>query len=86
MTDLAQGGALGLGQQEPAFQLGFEDAVLGGEIFIAQQELLIDRPGDVGENASPVHLLLRAGFRYKIGIVGVVRRGEQPVDRPPKIK
>ena len=38
MTDLAQGGALGLGQQEPAFQLGFEDAVLGGEIFIAEQE------------------------------------------------
>ncbi len=55
MADLAQGGPLGVGQQESAFQLGFEDAVLGGEIFIAQQELLIDRPGDVGEHASPIH-------------------------------
>ncbi len=32
MADLAQGGALSLGQQQPAFQLGLEDAVLGGEI------------------------------------------------------
>ena len=34
--------------QSAATELGFEDAILGGEVFIAEQELLIDRSGDVG--------------------------------------
>ena len=59
MTDLAQGGALGLGQQQPAFQLGLEDAVLGGEILIAQQELLVDRPGYVGARSEAIRPMTR---------------------------
>ncbi len=33
--------------QLSAFQLGFEDAVFRCEVFIAQQELLVDRPGSI---------------------------------------
>jgi len=35
--------------------MGLEDAILGGQILIAKQELLVHRPGDVGEQADPVH-------------------------------
>ncbi len=48
-------------------------------VLIARQQFLIHRSCDVGENASPVHVLLRVGSRCKVGIVRVVTRGERRV-------
>jgi hypothetical protein len=75
------------GLSDQTWRLGTElletpSTSLTDKILIARQKFLIHRSCGVGENASPVHLLLRAGSRYKNGIVGVVRRSEQPVDRP----
>jgi len=55
MTDLAERGSLGVRELEPSFQLGLQDPVFGGQIFVPRQELLIHRPRDVGQDASPIH-------------------------------
>jgi hypothetical protein len=39
----------------PLFQLGFQDAVFGGQIFVPRQQLLVYRPGDAGQDARPIH-------------------------------
>ncbi len=82
MTDFSERRSLGVREQEPSLELAFEDSVLSDKILIARQQLLIHRSYDLGKNASPVHLRLRPGSRYKISIAGVVRWGEQPGDRP----
>src|SRR6266508_1140794 len=55
MTDLAERGSLGIRELQPPLQLCFQDAVFGGQIFISQQQLLVHRPGDVGQDARPIH-------------------------------
>jgi len=55
MTNFAQRGSLGVRKLQPSFQLGFEDAVFRCQIFISRQQLLIHRPGDVGQDARPIH-------------------------------
>jgi hypothetical protein len=55
--NLGQGGLFTLGKQQTALDLRFENAVLGGQILVPQQELLIDRSCDVGEHACPNHLV-----------------------------
>jgi hypothetical protein len=47
-----------LGKQQTALDLRFENTVLGGQILVPQQELLIDRSCVVGEHACPNHLWL----------------------------
>jgi hypothetical protein len=32
-----------------------EDTILSGQILVAQEKFLINRPGDVGEESLPVH-------------------------------
>src|SRR6516225_3761301 len=41
----------------PTLQLASQDLVLSGEIFIPQQQLLVQRPADVGQDACPLHEL-----------------------------
>ena len=55
MTDLAERGSIGVRQLQPALQLGLQDAVFSGQIFITRQQLLVDRPGNVGQHARPIH-------------------------------
>src|SRR5262249_38084627 len=55
MTDLAERGSIGVRQLQPALQLGLQDAVFGGQIFITRQQLLVDRPGNAGQHARPIH-------------------------------
>src|SRR6202140_2687082 len=55
--NLGQGGLFTVGQQQTALDLHFENAVLGSQILVPQQELLIDRSCDVGEHACPNHLV-----------------------------
>jgi hypothetical protein len=44
-------------QQSRRSTIFLENAVLGGQILVPQQELLIDRSCDVGEHACPNHLV-----------------------------
>src|ERR1022692_2706707 len=55
MTDLTERGSLGVRELQPPFQLGFQDAVFGGQIFVPRQQLLVYRPGDIGQDARPIH-------------------------------
>src|SRR5215467_5174026 len=49
--------SLGVRELRPTLQLASQDLVLSGEIFIPQQQLLVYRPADVGEDACPLHEL-----------------------------
>ena len=55
MTDLAEHASLGVRKLEPTIQLHLEDAVLGGQIFVPRQQLLMHRPRHVGQDARPIH-------------------------------
>ena len=55
MTDLAERGSLDVRELQPPVQLGLQDAVFGGQIFVPRQQLLVHRPGDVGQDARPIH-------------------------------
>ena len=39
---------------EPAGEVGSEDAVLGRQVFVAQQQFLVDEARHKGQNACPV--------------------------------
>ena len=56
MADLGERGSFGVGELQPPFQLGFQDAIFGGQIFIPRQQLLVHRPRGEGQDAHPVHL------------------------------
>ena len=55
MTDLAERASLGVRQLQPTSQLRLEDAVLGGQIFVPPQQILVHRPRHVGQDARPIH-------------------------------
>src|ERR1700730_4648516 len=55
MTDLAERLSLGVREFQPPPQLRLEDAVLGRQVFIPRQQLLVHRPGHVGQDARPIH-------------------------------
>ncbi len=55
MTDLAQHASLGVRELQPTFQLRLEDAVLGSQVFVPRQQLLVHRPRHVGQDARPIH-------------------------------
>jgi hypothetical protein len=49
MSDLGQRGPFSVGKEQPALDLGFKNPVFSDERFIAQQQFLIDRSGDIGQ-------------------------------------
>jgi len=55
MTNFSQSGSFSIGKVQPALDLGFENAIFSHEIFIAQEQFLVDRSGDIGQQARPVH-------------------------------
>ena len=55
MTNLAQRGLLGVREHQSAFQLVFQDAVFGSQIFVPGQQLLVHRLCEVGQDARPIH-------------------------------
>ena len=55
MTDLAERDPLGVRELQSTFQLGLQDAVFGGQIFVPRQQLLVHRPRDVGQDARQLH-------------------------------
>ena len=52
--DLGQGGSLRIRQPKPGWQVGSEDAILGHQVFVAQQQLLVDEARHKGQKARPV--------------------------------
>jgi hypothetical protein len=55
MTNLAQRGSLGVGELQPLFQPGLQDAIFGGQIFVPRQQLLVHHASHVGQDARPIH-------------------------------
>jgi hypothetical protein len=60
LGDLAQGGSLGVRQPQAGWKLGSEDAILGGEVFIAEQQLLINEARHKGKQARPVESIVHS--------------------------
>jgi len=52
--DLGQGGSLRIRQPEAGRQVSSEDAILGREVLIAQQQFLIDETCHKWQQACPV--------------------------------
>jgi hypothetical protein len=55
MANFAQLRSLGVRELQPPVQLAPQDSVFCGQILIPQQQLLIHRPRDEGQNACPLH-------------------------------
>jgi hypothetical protein len=55
--DLRQGGSLGIRQAESGGQVCSENAILGRQVFISQQQFLIDKTCDKGQNACPMKMI-----------------------------
>jgi hypothetical protein len=52
--DLGQSGSLGIRQAEPGRQVSSEDPILGHQVFVSQQQFLIDEFRHVSQQACPV--------------------------------
>jgi hypothetical protein len=55
MTNLAERGSRSVREHQSAFQLAFQDAVFGDQIFVPGQQLSVHRPCDVSQDARPIH-------------------------------
>ena len=53
LADLSKGGSLGVGKAHTGRKVRSEDPIFGDQIFILEQEFLIDQPGNVRQQASP---------------------------------
>jgi hypothetical protein len=53
LADFSQGGSLGIRKAHTGGKVSAEDAILSCEVFILEQEFLIDQPGDVRQQPSP---------------------------------
>ena len=57
MADHGKGLALAITQPDATFELVAEDAVFRHQIFVAQQQFLIDGFRDIREQVFPIHRL-----------------------------
>src|SRR5664279_642931 len=55
MANLAELRSLGVRESQAPLQLGLQDPVFSSQILIPQQQLIVHRPGDVGQDACPLH-------------------------------
>jgi hypothetical protein len=53
LANFSEGRSLGIRKADTGGQVGAEDAILGCEVFILEQEVLIDASGHVRQEASP---------------------------------
>ena len=74
MTDLPESGSLGVRKLQPSFQLGLQDAVFGCQILIPKQQLLVHRPGDVGQDARANSMCLPFPFARRSAIGALTRQ------------
>ena len=52
-ADFSEGRSLGIRKAHTGGKVSAEDAILSCEVFILEQEFLIDQPGDVRQQPSP---------------------------------
>jgi hypothetical protein len=52
-ADVSDGGSFGIGRTHPVRKVRSQDPILGDQMFILEQEFLIDQRGDVGQQPSP---------------------------------
>jgi hypothetical protein len=45
----------GVGELQPPFQPGLQDAIFGGQIFVSRQQFLVHHASHVGQDARPMH-------------------------------
>jgi len=69
MTNLAELRSLGVRELRPTLQLASQDLVLSGEIFIPQQQFLVHRPADVGQDTCPLHGPPPFARRFAMGTI-----------------
>jgi len=55
VSDLRQCCFFSFRKQQPTLDLPSQDPVLRRQIFVSQQEFMIDCSGDIGEQARPKH-------------------------------
>lgn len=55
MTDLAKQASLRVQEPQPTIQLRLENGVLGRQVFVPRQQLLVYRPRHVGQDTRPIH-------------------------------
>ena len=86
-TNLAELRSLGVRELWPTPQLASQDLVLSGEIFIPQQQLLVHRPADVGQDTCPLHELphLPGGSQWA-PLIAAKKRSGQRVVRPCRLR
>ena len=53
LADFSEGRSLGIGKTHTGGKVSAEDAILSCQVFILEQEFLIDQPGDVRQQPSP---------------------------------
>ena len=54
LADLSQGGSFWIRKAHTGGKVSAEDAILSCEVFILEQEFLIDQPGDVRQQPNPL--------------------------------
>ena len=54
VSDRPEARSLRIGQPEPGWQVASEDAVLRCQVFVSQQQFLVDEARDKGQKAGPV--------------------------------
>jgi hypothetical protein len=79
MADLAEHLSRGVQERQPTIQLHLENAVLGSQIFVPRQHLLVCGPRHVGQHARPIHYrpLPRTDPR-----LGILSGPEHPMHHP----
>jgi len=53
LADFSEGRSLGIRKADTGGKVGSENPILDREVFILEQEFLIDQPGDVRQQTSP---------------------------------
>jgi hypothetical protein len=74
--DLSERGSLGIGQPQAGGQLAVQNAILGDQVFVAEQQFLIHESGHEGQQTCPMGSIVHGGTSM---IATSVRRGLSPV-------
>jgi hypothetical protein len=72
MRDFSECHPLRVREPQPDLDLSFENPVFGNKILITQKELLVHSPGNVGQNARPIHKCPPPPIRINPPIIGLI--------------
>jgi hypothetical protein len=75
MTDLAERSSLGVRELQSPVQLGLQDPIFGGQIFVPRQQLLVHHSRDEGQDARPIHSSSTSAIDCLKIVASATRRG-----------